>query len=143
MAMMTCGPCHFNPSTNDFSGKQMNDVPGMRRENLCQQYYARLKGRDWRIYGRRAAISDKDWCLKDRQATAFHQRPNLADDDLKNIIAFLKSDDAMVKPNARVPGKTDYSIVGKLAVGTATALPYHSNEIKKPENDKLLGPIYC
>jgi hypothetical protein len=29
MAMMTCGPCHFNPSTNDFSGKQMNDVPGI------------------------------------------------------------------------------------------------------------------
>jgi hypothetical protein len=137
LAMMTCGPCHFNPSTNDFSGKQMNEVPGIVGKiyaaNITQDMEAGIgEYTEGELqYLVRTGISRTGKLLP------FMQRPNLADDDLKNIIAFLKSDDSLVKPNARVPGKTDYSIVGKLAVGTATPLPYHPREIKKPENDQL------
>ena len=137
MAMMTCGPCHYNPSTNDFSGKQMNDIPGFVGKIYASNITQDLKAGIGEYTEGELQYLIRTGISRTGRLLPFMQRPNMADDDLKNIIAFLKSDDALVKPNARVPGKTDYSIVGKLAVGTATALPYHSNEIKKPENDQL------
>ena len=94
LAMMTCGPCHFNPSTNDFSGMQMNDVPGIvgkiYASNITQDLEAGIgeytKGE--LQYLIRTGVSRTGRLLP------FMQRPNLADDDLKNIIAFLKSEDA-------------------------------------------------
>ncbi len=60
--------------------------------------------------------------------------PHLSDEDLHNIIAFLRSDHPLVQPSDNDPPPTKYSFLAKflLTMGIAKPLPYPEQEIKAP-----------
>ncbi len=60
--------------------------------------------------------------------------PHLSDQDIHNIIAFLRSDHPMVEASENNPPATEYSFLGKflLTIGIAQPLPYPNKEIKAP-----------
>ena len=84
----------------------------------------------------------------------FMLRPNIADEDLNNIIAFLRSDNEEVQPKDTTVGKTSYSLIGKLgfAVINNKPLPYRTGISKPAQNDRIktgkylvdiLGCFHC
>jgi hypothetical protein len=139
MTMLICGPCHYNPSTKDFSGKKLDDAPG-----IVGQIYASNITRDPEkgigdytpaalAYLIRTGIS------KDGKLMPYMQRPNLADKDLNAIIAFLGSNDKLVKPSSHVAGITHYSAVGKVALRMTQSLAYPDHKIQRPNTKLEIG----
>jgi len=140
ITMIMCGSCHYNSDTKDFSGKKIEDAPAVfgkvYANNITQH----------RVYGIGAytdaqlAYLLRTGVSKSGKIMPYMQRPNISDEDLQAIIAFLKSTDESVKPSARVPGVTSYTAIGKLAISTVKPLPYKDMTVSKPhEKGVVLG----
>ena len=74
----------------------------------------------------------------------FMLRPNIADEDLHNIIAFLRSNNNELLPKDTTIGKTNYSLIGKLgfAVVNNKPLPYRTGIHKPVHNDRVATGKY-
>ena len=70
-------------------------------------------------------------------------RPNMADQDLNDIIAYLRSDDPAVSAADTTIGVTHFTLIGKMAMNMmAKPLPYNTG-IKKPaESDSIAAGRY-
>jgi hypothetical protein len=117
MAVLICGPCHFNSSSKDFSGNRMYDVPRFIGKVYASNITQEMESGIGKYTHAELAYLIRTGVSRTGKFMPFMQRPNLSDTDLENIIAFLKSDDVLVKPNQRIPGKTDYTAVGKMVLG--------------------------
>jgi mono/diheme cytochrome c family protein len=133
---MLCASCHLDPKTGALSGKRMGDVP----PQFGVAYSANItKDPEYGIgawtdgelaYLLRTGI-ERDgayappWMIK---------LPHLSDEDLADVIAFLRSDDPLVRP---VPVKThpsEPSFFAKVLVHTAfKPLPYPKGPIVAPD----------
>ena len=140
ITMLMCGSCHFNPDTKQFTGKKLEDSPA-----VFGTVYASNITRD-STHGigsytdAQLAYLIRTGVSKSGKIMPYMQRPNIADEDLQAIIAFLKSDDESVRPSTRSAGKTSYTTVGKLAVSTVKPLQYKNTTVSKPqEKGVLLG----
>jgi len=51
---------------------------------------------------------------RDGHFISYMLRPNISDDDVSAILAFLRSDDVLVKANDHVQGKTHLNLIGKM-----------------------------
>ena len=69
-------------------------------------------------------------------------RPNMADDDVNDIIAYLRSDDAAVAAGDTSVGKTHLNFFGRLAIHTKKPLPYIP-DIKRPTDAIANGRYLC
>lgn len=70
---------------------------------------------------------------KDGKLMPYMQRPNLANNDLEAIIAFLHSDDELVTPSAVTPPATNYTLFGKFGLSKFSGpLPYSEKQIVRP-----------
>ena len=132
---MLCANCHQDPATGALTGQAMTDAPGrfglIYSQNITQDREYGIG--DWTdaeiAYLIRTGIGrdgryTPPWMLK---------LPLLADEDLKDIIAFLRSDDPLVRP-ARVPDrKPEPSFFTKFLTRVAfKPLPYPDHEIVAP-----------
>lgn len=61
--------------------------------------------------------------------------PNMSDEDINNIIAFLRSDDPLVQPSSNVPPPPEYSFLSKalIKLGVFGPLPYPEEKIVAPD----------
>lgn len=132
LTLLTCAPCHYNPETKKLTGIRMQDVPGI----LGKIYSTNITQHPEKGIG---TYTDAELAYLIRTGIArtgklmpFMQRPNMADEDLRAIIAFLRSSDELVTPSEADAGKTRYSPVGKFAISMSPSLPYPAKEINKP-----------
>jgi mono/diheme cytochrome c family protein len=134
-----CAGCHYDGSVNKFIGKQIKDVPGIAgkvysanltnsRSNGITPHYtdAELK------YLLKTGVS------KDGRFISYMLRPNMADEDINAIIAYLRSnDDAVAAANTTV-GLTHYTLLGKMFMSaTAKPLPYKPDINRPAESDPV------
>jgi hypothetical protein len=134
LTMMICAGCHYNPDTKKLTGHRMEDIPG-----IVGKVYSRNITQDpdkgighytdgELVYLIRTGIS------KSGKLMPYMQRPNLATEDLNAIIAFLRSDDELVKASAIEPPATKYSPIGKLGLSKyMKPLTYSDTTIKRPD----------
>jgi cytochrome c553 len=137
MTMLMCGSCHYNPATKDFSGKKLEDAPGI----IGKVYAANITQHPEYGIGRytdgEIAYLIRTGVSKEGKRMPYMQRPNLSDEDLQNIIAYLKSGDAFVQPSARIPGRTKYTAIGKMAISLSKPLPYTDRPVEKPKDNPI------
>jgi len=132
-------PCHYDPATKKLTGKRLVNIP-----EFAGKVYSRnitqdpVKGiadytNDELAYLLRTGIA------KSGSLMPYMQKPNLADVDLKAIIAFLRSDDELVKPSNTEPAATRYSLFGKFGLRYFSGrLAYPKSHILKPDiSDKV------
>lgn len=141
LVSLMCSPCHYDPATKKLTGIRMMDVPKMvgklYASNITQHP---AKGIGSYTDGELAYLV-RTGIAKNGKLMPYMQKPNLADDDLKAIIAFLRSGDEMVQPSDAEPGKTKYTPMGKFGMSHfSKPLPYPSKEISAP--DKANKVIY-
>jgi mono/diheme cytochrome c family protein len=136
-AILICGPCHYDPATNQFTGKRLAEIPRFAGKIYSSNITNHpVKGI--------ANYSDNELAYLIRTGVArngeympYMQRPHLSDQHLKAIIAFLRSDDPLVKPSETAPPQTNYTIFGKMGIAKSKPIPYPDKEIPLPANDKI------
>lgn len=138
LAAMLCANCHMNPETGVFTGKAMTDVPS----EFGTAYAPNITQDPTHGIGN---YSDADLLYLLRTGVKrdgvyappyMPKLPNMADEDVRSIIAFFKSDDPMVAPS-QVPDKPcEPSFLNKLLCRTAfTPFELPKSEIPLPNED--------
>ncbi len=140
-ATMLCAACHLNPATGVLSGRYMDDVPpefgAAYTKNITQHPTKGIGG--WtdgeiayllRTGIRRDGFYTPPWMVK---------LPNLADEDLRDIIAFLRSDDPMVRSADVDDRESEPTFLTKLLCRVAfKPFPYPTQPIPAPDrSDKV------
>lgn len=138
LTMLVCGSCHYNFETKDFSGKKLEDSPKF----LGKIYAANITQHPEQGAGQytpgELAYLVRTGISRTGRLMPYMHRPNMAEDDLDAIIAYLKSDDQAVKPSDRNPGKTKYSPIGRLGLSFTKPGKYRDARIQKPGSDPIL-----
>lgn len=140
LVFSSCAGCHYDRTVNKLIGTRIDNVPGI----VGKVYSANLTNS--RTNGLPPQYSDaqlkyllKTGINKDGRFIPYMLRPNLADEDVNAIIAYLRSNDPAVAADDKTIGLTHYNIIGKIYMGfTAKPLPYNPG-IKLPVNDVAMG----
>jgi mono/diheme cytochrome c family protein len=132
---LLCAACHFDSATGGLTGKRMIDLPGQFGVAYSKNITGdREKGigawTDAEVaYLLRTGL-DRDgrytppWMVK---------LPNASEEDVRDIVAFLRSDDALVRPQARDDRESEPSFLAKLLCRVAFGpFPYPDREIVAP-----------
>lgn len=135
-----CAGCHYNRATNKFTGNPIEDVPGIAGE----VYSANLTHS--KTYGVTAKYSDAEikyllrtGVARDGRFLAYMLRPNMADEDINDIIVYLRSDDPALAADDRIAGTTHFTLIGKMYMGmTAKPAPFKDG-IARPSDPVALG----
>jgi mono/diheme cytochrome c family protein len=136
LASLLCNDCHQSDATHRLTGKHITDLPAVFGDIYSRnitQHPTRGIGR-WSdgelVYFLRTGLRPDGeyvppWMVK---------FPNVSDDDLLAIVAFLRSDDPLVAASgAQPPGVTKPSLLSKaLARTTFGPLPYPAKKIEAP-----------
>jgi hypothetical protein len=140
LTMMMCAGCHYNPDTKKLTGIRMTDVP-----KIAGKVYSRNITQDpdkgiGRYTDGELVYLVRTGIAKDGKLMPYMQRPNLANKDLNDIIAFLRSDDELVTPSKVSPPPTHYSPFGKFGISKySDPLTYTDKQITRPNlaTDKI------
>ena len=134
IAQIQCMSCHAN-SNNQLTGKHLAEVPAVfgtiNSKNITQD---KEKGiGNWTdgelMYFLRTGIRRNG-----TYAVVMPQYPNMADEDLKSVIAWLRSDRFPVQPTKQEAPNSELSFVSKLLTHTLMKpLPYPQQYIAFPD----------
>jgi cytochrome c553 len=133
LAMAVCGPCHYNSVLENLSGKQMLDVPcsigNVYASNITNDSAAGIAS----YAPGQIKYLLKTGITKEGKFAPYMIKPNMSDEDIENIVAFLKSEHPLVKPSNHNPGVTKYSALGKFALTKIFhPVQYNHQEKKRP-----------
>jgi len=134
-----CAGCHYNRGLKKLAGNPMHDVPGIAGKvfsaNLTQ---SKTNGIAPRYTDAEIKYLLKTGISKDGRFMAYMLRPNMADEDINDIIVFLRSNDPIVSAADTTVGLTHYSFIGKTYLGfKANPAPYRADVKRPSENDKV------
>ncbi len=121
-----CAGCHYNRSVNKFIGNKIEDVPGIAG-TVYSANLTHSKTHGVMVHYSDAEIKHllKTGVAKDGIFKSYMLRPNMADDDINDIIVYLRSDDPAVATADTTVGLTHYSFIGKMYMnGAAKEIPY-------------------
>jgi hypothetical protein len=126
LAFNVCGQCHYDYHIKSFIGEEMRDLPAFMGKvysaNLTNGHVLSFYSDAQLFYLIKTGID------KDGRFIPYMIRPTIADKDLRDIIAYLRTSDAPLKRNDSLRGITRLSLLGKLAVQVgAKPQPYVKN----------------
>jgi len=133
---MLCAACHLDPATGALTGKRMPDLPPQFGEswsrNITRDPVEGIgKWTDAEIaYLVRTGVARDGryippWMIK---------APNMSDEDLKDLIAFLRSDDPLVRPHDTKDHDSTPSFLTKVLCRVAfKPLPWPESPVVAPD----------
>ncbi|HTK18173.1 MAG TPA: hypothetical protein VL442_01605 [Mucilaginibacter sp.] len=139
-----CGGCHYDPSAKKFIGTRIHEVPGI----VGKVYSANLTNSKSNGIPPHYSDAELKYLLKtgvalDGRYIPYMLRPNMADEDLNDIIVFLRSDDPAVTATDNTIGLTHLTWIGKMAMNMmAKPLPYKTDIKRPPETDSIAAGRY-
>lgn len=139
-----CGGCHYDPSAKKFIGTRIHEVPGI----VGKVYSANLTNSKSNGIPPHYSDAELKYLLKtgvarDGRFIPYMLRPNMADEDLNDIIVYLRSDDPAVTAADNTIGLTHLTWVGKMAMNMmAKPLPYKTDIKRPPETDSIAAGRY-
>ncbi len=141
-----CGGCHYSKEEKKFIGTQIHEVPGI----IGKVYAANLTNSDHFEWASPPHYSDaelkyllKTGIARDGRFLSYMLRPNMADEDLNAIIAYLRSDDPAIAAADTTIGLTHFTPPGKLIMNIMAKPLAYNPGIKRPaENDSIATGRY-
>lgn len=139
-----CGGCHYDASVNKFIGTPIHEVPGI----VGKVYSANLTNSKSNGIPPRYSDAELKYLLKtgiarDGRFVPYMLRPNMADEDLNDIIVYLRSNDPAVAAADTTIGTSHFTLIGKMAMNMmAKPLPYKTNIKRPPETDSIAAGRY-
>jgi mono/diheme cytochrome c family protein len=151
LAFNVCAGCHYDESTKKFTGRSLNDLPKIAGHlyaaNLTQSI---TDGVPPQYSDAELFYLLKTGIGRDGFFRPYMMRPMMADDDINDIIAFLRSKDPSVAAADTTVGRTHINFIGKTGLRVAASpQPYNKGVQRPDENDAaasgryLVGIIGC
>ncbi len=138
LTRMLCYGCHGNNETGIMSGRRMTDAPAefgtIYIPNITQDPNSKMAGyTDGELlYLLRTGIKRDGGYAPPWMA----KLPNMSDDDINAIIAFMRSNDKMVAPDPTVQGEIEPSFLSKFLCNVAfKPFPYPEGPIPEPNRE--------
>jgi hypothetical protein len=139
-----CGGCHYDQSAKKFIGTRIHEVPGI----VGKVYSANLTNSKSNGIPPHYSDAELKYLLKtgiarDGRFIPYMLRPNMADEDLNDIVVYLRSNDPAVSAADTTIGISHFTLIGKAAMNMmAKPLPYKTG-IKRPtERDSIAAGKY-
>ena len=131
-----CGGCHYNEGAKKYIGNKMDDLPKF----MGKVYSANLT--QSKMHGVAAKYTDaelsyllKTGIAKDGRFIPYMLRPTMAEDDVNDIIVYLRSSDPAVRPGDTTVGTTHLNFLGRWANHLIAKPQPYVPEIKRPATD--------
>jgi mono/diheme cytochrome c family protein len=139
-----CGSCHYDPSVKKFIGKPLNDLPKI----AGKLYTANLTNSA--SHGIPPHYTDaelfylvKTGIGKDGRFMPYMMKPMMADEDINDIIVYLRSGDDPVSAADTTVGKTHINFIGKMGIRFIAGPQAYNKGIQRPnENDPVVYGHY-
>lgn len=130
----SCGGCHYDPQRKSFVGKPMHDLPRILGKSFSANLtVSTTNGRPPQYTDAELAYLLRTGITRDGRFVSYMLRPNMADEDLNDLIAYLRSGDEPVAAANVTIGKTHLNLLGRIAIGfVAKPQPYRTN-IHRPQ----------
>ena len=132
---MLCAGCHMDSATGGLTGKEMLDVPAQFGEAWSRNITAHPVNGIGSWTNGEIAFLLRTGIARDGRYTPpwMVKLPNLSDEDLRDVIAFLRSDDPLVQPRDVANHESSPSLLTKLLARVAFfPFPYPTHEIESP-----------
>jgi mono/diheme cytochrome c family protein len=132
---LLCAACHFDSSTGGLTGKQMPDLPAQFGRAWSRNITGdREKGIGGWTDGEIAFLLRTGVDREGRYTPPWMVKlPNASEEDIRDIVAFLRSDDPLVRPQARDDRASEPSFLTKLLCRVAfVPFAYPDHEIVAP-----------
>jgi mono/diheme cytochrome c family protein len=134
-----CGGCHYDQEIKKFIGRPLNDLPKIAGKMYSANLTHSLSN------GIPPHYSDaelfyllKTGISKNGKFMPYMMRPMMADEDINDIISFLRSDDPAVAAADTTVGKTHINLIGRIGIRVAAKpQPYNKGVTRPNENDPL------
>ena len=144
LAFNICAGCHYDPKPGKFIGRSLNDLPKIAGHlysaNLTQ---SKTNGRPTQYTDAELFYLLKTGISKSGEFMPYMMRPMMADEDINDIIVYLRSSDDAVAAADTTVGKTHINFIGKAGVRFATRpQPYNKGVNRPDENDPVVYGRY-
>jgi cytochrome c2 len=139
-----CSGCHFNRETGKLSGRHLNDLPKiagvMYSANLT---HSATDGVTEHYSDAALMYLLKTGISRSGRFTPYMMRPMMADEDINDIIVYLRSDDEQLQAVNATIGKTHINFIGKIGLRhLSSPQPYNRNVARPDENDPVVYGRY-
>ena len=126
--------CHYDPKENRFIGKSLNDLPKIGGH----LYSANLTHS--KLYGKTDAYSDaelfyllKTGISRSGKFMPYMMKPMMADEDVNDIIVFLRSDDPSLNSADTTVGTTHINLIGRTGLRFVMGPQPYNKGITRPD----------
>jgi len=131
-----CAGCHYDRSVNKFIGTPIHDVPGIAGKVFSANLtHSATHGLPPRYTDAQLKYLFKTGIAKDGRYLNYMLRPNMSDEDINDIIVFLRSNDPAVAAADTTIGLTHYTLIGKVYNSMSAKPLAYKDGIKTPTTD--------
>jgi len=150
-----CAGCHYNRQAAKFIGNRIEDVPAIAGEVYSANLtHSKTNGIPAKYTDAQLKYLLKTGIAYDGRFIQYMLRPNMAENDLNSIVAFLRSDDPALAAADTTVGLTHYTTMGKIYMNAHAKplLPYKNTASRPGENEPValgrylvdnLGCFHC
>lgn len=137
-----CGGCHYNAEVKKFIGRPLNDLPKIGGKlysaNLTQ---SKTDGIPVKYSDTELFYLLKTGIAKSGKFMPYMMKPMMADEDIKDIIAYLRSNDPAVTAADTTVGISHINFIGKTGIRIASKPQPYTKGIQRPDenNDTAYG----
>lgn len=144
LAFNICAGCHMDHKVNKFIGKPLNDLPRIAGRMVS----ANLTNSATDGIPPKYSDAELFYLLKtgigrNGRFLPYMMRPMMADEDINDIIVYLRSNDPAVAAADTTVGRTYLNLVGKMGIRLgAHPQAYNKGVQRPPENDPVIYGRY-
>lgn len=131
-----CAPCHFNHDINKLAGMPLNDLPKIGGRLVSANLtHSTSNGIPPHYSDAELFYLLKTGIGKSGKFMPYMMRPMMADEDVNDIIAFLRSDDAALAAADTTVGKTHINLIGRVGIRTLASPQAYKKGITGPDKN--------
>jgi mono/diheme cytochrome c family protein len=151
LTFLICAGCHYDGRVKRFIGRSLNDLPRIAG-HLYSANLTQSKG-----FGEPPRYSDaelfyllKTGISRSGKFMPYMMKPMMADEDISDIIAYLRSPDPAVSPYDTIMGRTKINFIGRAGIRHLMGPQPYQKGVRRPNEDDpivygryLVGIIGC
>jgi mono/diheme cytochrome c family protein len=146
-----CAGCHYDPATKKFIGKSLNDLPKIAGHLYSANLtHSTTNGIPPHYSDAELFYLLKTGISKSGKFMPYMMKPMMADQDVNDIIVFLRSNDESLAAADTTVGKTHINFIGKMGLRIATKPQPYNKDVPRPDENNsvaygkyLVGIIGC
>jgi mono/diheme cytochrome c family protein len=136
LAFNICAGCHYDSRVGKFIGRDLNDLPKIAGHlysaNLTQ---SKTNGLPPQYTDAELFYLLKTGISKSGKFTPYMMRPMMADEDINDIIVYLRSNDPAVAAADTTVGKTHINFIGKAGIRFASKPQPYNKGVQRPDEN--------